>query len=86
MAFMEESLKKLPPFGPVLRELRKGKGMTQEQLSVLLEYDSPNYVSKLELGYKKPSVELLFKIALALQMRPSSIIAKMEKDWWRELT
>ena len=83
MALMEESAAKIPPFGPVLRRLRKERNLTQEQLAVLLGYDSANYVSKLELGQKGPSVALLFKIALALQMMPSQLIAEMEKDWQR---
>lgn len=68
-----------PAFGPVLRRIRTEKGLTQEDLSEKLGYNSSGYVSRLELGEKKPSVDLLFLIADALETTPSAILAEMEK-------
>lgn len=69
-----------PAFGPVLRKLRIEAGLTQEELAARLDYNSSGYVSRLEIGEKKPSVELLFAIAKALNIRASDIILEMEKD------
>ncbi len=41
---------------------------------------APSYVSRLESGIKKPSVEMLFRIAEALEARPSEMIAAMEDE------
>ena len=68
------------PFGRVLRELRIKAGLTQEELAARLDYNSSGYVSRLELGSKKPSVELLFAIAKALQVKAWTIIQMMEEE------
>ena len=72
------------PFGKVLRELRINAGLTQEELAARLDYNSSGYISRLELGEKKPSVELLFAIAKALDMRAWKIILMMEEADWKE--
>ena len=46
-------------------QLRKGKGLTQEQLAELTEY-SVEFVSFIERGINGPSVEGLARIANAL--------------------
>ena len=66
-------------FGPVLRQFRNAAGLTQEELATRLGYATANYVSCLEIGTRKPSVELLFKIAVALDVKASQIITAMEK-------
>lgn len=63
--------------GTVLRELRKNKGLTQEQLSGLAVLDRTHY-SKLERGLRSPTIETLFKIAQALEIKPHEIIAILE--------
>ena len=70
----------LPDFGPVLRRFRQKKGLTQEQLAHLLDYDSATYVGHLEQGVKRPSVDLLFKIANALGVEPEEMIVEMKKE------
>jgi len=69
-----------PDFGPVLRQLRLAAGLTQEELASRLGYATANYVSCLEIGTRKPSVELLFKIAAALGVKASEIITVMENS------
>lgn len=64
--------------GSVLKELRKNKGLTQEQLSGLAVLDRTHY-SKLERGLRSPTIETLFKIAQALDMKPHKII-KITED------
>lgn len=63
--------------GSVLKELRKNKGLTQEQLSGLAVLDRTHY-SKLERGLRSPTIETLFKIAQALDMKPHKIIKLIE--------
>jgi len=49
-------------FGKKLRALRKRQGLTQEQLSQMLEVSRP-YVAKLERGEKMPNAPMIIKIA-----------------------
>ena len=52
-------------FGQVLRELRKGREMSQETLALESGMER-NYVSLLELGRNNASVKIIFKLAPAL--------------------
>jgi transcriptional regulator with XRE-family HTH domain len=49
-------------FGEKLRNLRKRRGFTQEQMSEFLEVSRP-YVAKLERGEKIPNAPMILKIA-----------------------
>lgn len=51
--------------GERIRELRKFRGLTQEQLAELIEVEQ-KHVSRLELGKSFPTIERLEKIAEAL--------------------
>jgi transcriptional regulator with XRE-family HTH domain len=64
-------------FGKVLRERRKLAGLTQEQLA--LEADvQRNYVSLIERGVNQPTINIIFKLAVALKCQPSALIADVE--------
>ena len=63
--------------GCVLKEIRKKSGLTQEQLSGLAALDRTHY-SKLERGLRSPTIETLFKIAQALEIKPHEIIMLIE--------
>lgn len=64
-------------FGKVLRERRKQAGLTQEKLA--LEADvQRNYVSFLERGKHQPTINIIFKLAGALECRPSDLVADVE--------
>lgn len=78
MGGMEKEIK-TPSFGPTLRKYRQAAGLSQEELGARLGYETANYVSCLEIGTRKPSVELLFKIANALGVKASDLILEMEK-------
>lgn len=54
-------------FGQRVKELRKGKGLTQEQLAELINIEPPN-VSKMESGLHFPQPEKIEKIAKALDI------------------
>ena len=65
-----------------LRELRLKKGITQERLAFLARLH-PTYISMLENGRKSPTVDALERIARALGVRISSILASAEQSCGR---
>lgn len=65
--------------GIVIGTERVRKGMTQEQLSGLAGI-SRTHLAALESGRKSPKVETLWRIAEALSVRPSRLIALTEKS------
>ena len=68
-----------PAFGPIIRRFRHLKDLTQDEVAARLEI-APSYVSRLESEIKKPSLEMLFRLADALEIPPSAIILEMEKE------
>jgi len=61
--------------GRNVRELRKGKGMSQEELA--LECDMKrSYVSDIERGTRNPSVKALARLAVALRVEPEVLIKR----------
>ena len=68
-----------PAFGPIMRRFRHLKDLTQDEVAARLEI-APSYVSRLESEIKKPSLEMLFRLADALEVPASVIIAEMEKE------
>lgn len=67
----------LPPFGPVLRRLRLGKNLSQEELAALVDV-SPSYISRMESDLKIPNLEMIFRLAGALKTKPHELIKNME--------
>lgn len=70
-------------FGQVLQELRRARGLSQEQLG----FESGchrTYVSMLERGKKSPSLNMIFRVATALKIKPSEIIRRVETRADRE--
>lgn len=70
--------KRLDAFGPVLRRLRHEKNLTQDKLSEMVGVASP-YISMLESGHNYPNLAMLFKLADALGISASSLLAAMEE-------
>lgn len=68
-----------PAFGPILRRFRRLKDLTQDDVAARLEI-APSYICRLESGVKKPSVDMLFRVAAALEVSAVEIIAEMEKE------
>lgn len=64
--------------GAVIRELREKKGLTQEQLSGLAALDRTHY-SKIERGLRSPTIDTIFKISSALDMKPHELIQIIEE-------
>jgi DNA-binding XRE family transcriptional regulator len=66
-------------FGRVLRRLRKDAGLTQEMLG--LEADlQRKYISLLEHGEKQASISTIFKVASALNIKVSKLMALVEHE------
>ena len=66
-------------FGRRLRELRKERGLTQEELAESADL-SGNYISDLELGLKVPSLTILVRLSQALNVATSDLL----RDFTRE--
>lgn len=50
-------------FGKKLRALRKRHTMSIRELTRTLGYKSHSYISRIESGKKKPSIEFIIKVA-----------------------
>ncbi len=60
--------------GISIKKLRESRGLTQETLSEKLDVHI-SYVGQIERGLKYPSLRVLFKIADALNVKPSELFA-----------
>ena len=64
-------------FGKTLKSRRCSSNLSQEQLGLKSGLSRP-YISELELGKKDPSLFTVFKLANALQLKPSVLIDEVE--------
>ena len=65
-------------FGIVLSRLRVQKNLTQEQLSGLANI-ARSHLAALESGQKNPKLDTIWKLAEALNIKPSQLIRMTEK-------
>ncbi len=65
--------------GKVIRKIRTNKGMTQELLSGFAGI-ARTHLTMIEQGTKKPNFETIWRIAVALNMKPSDLVAEIEKS------
>lgn len=65
-------------FGQALREVRKGRKISQEDLGLEADFDR-TFVSLIERGIQSPTVRTVVRLANVLQVRPSIIVRKMEQ-------
>lgn len=63
--------------GKVIRQKRIQKGMTQELLSGFAGI-ARTHLTMIETGTKQPNFETIWRIAIALEMKPSELIAEIE--------
>jgi transcriptional regulator with XRE-family HTH domain len=61
-------------FGEKLRALRKRQGLTLKQLAEKLCFESHSYLSAVEFGKKKPSVDLVIKIAILFEVSTDDLL------------
>lgn len=65
-------------FGQALREVRKGKEISQERLALEGGFDR-TYISLIERGINSPTIRVLVGIAGVLKVPPSRIVRPMEE-------
>ncbi len=65
--------------GRTIRSLRKGRGLSQDVLSGLAGI-ARTHLTMIETGAKQANFETLWRIALALDMRPSELVARIEQE------
>ncbi len=61
-------------FGAVLRVARQERGISQDLLSEICDFDR-TYPSLLERGLRGPTVEMLLRLADALDVEPTRLVA-----------
>ena len=66
-------------FGRVLKDLRVERGMSQETLGFASGFHR-TYISQLERGQKSPSLQTLFDLARALNVRPTDLIRHIQSS------
>jgi transcriptional regulator with XRE-family HTH domain len=74
--------RKNPPniaFGKVLRELRIRSELSQESLGFAADLQR-NYISLMELGQNQPTITTIFKLATALNIKPSELMILVENE------
>ena len=64
--------------GEVIADLRKKKGISQEVLSGLADIGR-THLSAIERGERKPTLETLYRISTAMDIKVSDIIIEIEK-------
>ena len=65
--------------GKAIRDLRKEKGISQDVLSGFAGI-ARTHPTMIENGTKQANFETLWKIALALDIRPSELVARIEEE------
>ena len=65
--------------GKVIQRFREEKGLSQEVLSGFADIGR-THLSAIERGARKPTLETFFKIAEALEVRPSVLLAAIEDE------
>ncbi len=63
--------------GEVIADLRKEKGISQEVLSGLADIGR-THLSAIERGERKPTLETLYRISCALEIKMSEIVKQIE--------
>jgi transcriptional regulator with XRE-family HTH domain len=64
--------------GEELRRVRREAGLSQEQVAFRANLDR-SYVSQLENSHKSPTVDVLFRLCDALNVKASDILARVER-------
>lgn len=65
-------------FGEALRRLREEHGLSQEAAALAARLDRA-YFGKIERGVKNPTLATVWKIADALETRPSELLSRAER-------
>ena len=66
-------------FGKILRELRASTGLSQEALALECGLDR-TYISLLERGLRRPSLQTVFTLSHSIKISPSAFVLLVEKE------
>ena len=66
-------------FGRVLREARRQKGLSQEELAGDAEFDR-TYPSLLERGLRTPTLTVLFQLASVLEINAATLVTRTQEE------
>ena len=69
--------------GETIRDLRRAKGVSQDVLSGLAGI-ARTHLTMIENGSKQANFETIWKLAYALDMRPSELVAEVERTVKKE--
>lgn len=64
-------------FGQILRQIRRDKGVSQEELAHLAGLDR-NHIGKIERGKHMPTLGIILRVAKALNVPAAYLVAKAE--------
>lgn len=65
--------------GKVIRSIRLKRGLSQDVVSGLAGI-ARTHLTMIENGSKQPNFETIWKLALALDMRPSELVERIEEE------
>ena len=65
-------------FSRALETLREARGLTREQTAALARV-SPSYLSEIERGLKRPSADIIARVARAFGMKTSAVMQFVEE-------
>jgi transcriptional regulator with XRE-family HTH domain len=66
-------------FGRVLREVRLQKGLSQDRLASLCDFDR-TYPSLLERGLRSPTLAMILRLSQALDINPSLLVTRTQDE------
>jgi transcriptional regulator with XRE-family HTH domain len=66
--------------GEALRALREERGYPSQESLYLVTGVHRNYIGGIERAERKPSVEMIAKLAAALDLAPSQLFARAERN------
>ena len=65
-------------FGDTVRALRESRGIAQEALALAADMDR-SYLGRLERGEKQPSLDVVFRVAAALETDAHKLVSRVAK-------
>lgn len=70
----------LQALGTALKERRNELGLTQEDVAGAAELDRP-FITMIESARKQPTVSVLWRLAVALQLSPGDFVQRVDQRY-----
>jgi XRE family transcriptional regulator, regulator of sulfur utilization len=67
-------------FGQTVRSIRESMGIAQEAMALQAEIDR-SYFGAIERGEGQPSLDLVFRIAAALEVQPETLVRRVKTTY-----